>query len=218
MKEAQPGLLEILTRAPVVPVLVIENLETAVPLGRALVAGGLAVLEITLRTPVALEAMQRIAGEVEGAICGAGTVLDAAQLRAAEKAGAKFAVSPGATEHLITAGRHSDVPLLPGAATASEVMALVEQGYHVQKFFPAEPMGGAATVAALASPLPMVRFCPTGGIDQTKASAYLALGNVLAVGGSWMAPKVMVGNGDWSEVTRLATAAAGLRKGSRDDT
>jgi 2-dehydro-3-deoxyphosphogluconate aldolase/(4S)-4-hydroxy-2-oxoglutarate aldolase len=212
MKEAQTDLASLLGRAPVIPVLVIEDIETAVPLARALVAGGLSVLEITLRTPVALEAMRRMAGEVEGAICGAGTVLDAAQLRAAEQAGARFAVSPGATQHLITAARHSTVPLLPGAVTASESMALMEQGFLLQKFFPAEPSGGAATLAALAAPLPMVRFCPTGGIDPAKAPAYLALGNVIAVGGSWMAPKVMIANQDWSEITRLATAAAGLRK------
>jgi 2-dehydro-3-deoxyphosphogluconate aldolase/(4S)-4-hydroxy-2-oxoglutarate aldolase len=212
MKDAQPGLATILGRTPVIPVLVIEDIDTAVPLGRALVAGGLEVLEITLRTPVALEAMERIAGEIEGATCGAGTVLDATQLRAAEKAGAKFAVSPGATQHLITAARHAGVPLLPGAITASESMALVEQGFVLQKFFPAEPAGGAATLAALASPLPMVRFCPTGGIDQAKASAYLALRNVITIGGSWMAPKVMIAHQDWAEITRLAAAAAGLRK------
>jgi 2-dehydro-3-deoxyphosphogluconate aldolase/(4S)-4-hydroxy-2-oxoglutarate aldolase len=214
MKDAQPGLLEILTKTPVVPVLAIDDIEAAVPLGRALVAGGLSVLEITLRTPVALEAMRRIAGEVEGAVCGVGTVLDAAQLRAADKAGAKFAVSPGATEHLVTAARHWDLPLLPGAATASEMMALAERGYFLQKFFPAEPSGGAPALAAFASPLPMVRFCPTGGIDPTKALAYLALSNVLAVGGSWMAPKVMIANQDWAEIGRLAGVAAGLRKGA----
>lgn len=214
MTEIQPGLAALLSRVAVIPVLVIERIEDAVPLGRALVAGGLYVLEITLRTPVALDALQRIVGEVEGAVCGAGTVLDAGQLRAAETAGAKFAVSPGATEHLITAARHSALPLLPGAATASESMALVEQGFLLQKFFPAEPMGGTATLAAFASPLPMVRFCPTGGIDQAKAPAYLKLANVVAVGGSWMAPKAMIANHSWAEITTLATAAAGLRKGS----
>ncbi len=214
MKNTQQGLAEILSRAPVIPVLVIDDLETAVPLGRALVEGGLPVLEITLRTPVALEAMRRIASEVEGAICGAGTVLDVSQLKDSEQAGAKFAVSPGATQHLITAAHQTAMPLLPGAATASEVMALAEQGYFFQKFFPAEPMGGAATLGALASPIPMVRFCPTGGIDQAKAAAYLKLANVIAVGGSWMAPKVMIANRDWAEITRLAALAAGLRKGT----
>ena len=214
MKDVQSGLADLLNLSPVIPVLVIEDLDTAVPLGCALVEGGLPVLEITLRTPVALDAMRRISSEVEGAICGAGTVLDAAQLRAAEQAGASFAVSPGATQHLITAASHSSVSLLPGAATASESMALIEQGYHLQKFFPAEPMGGAATLAALASPLPMVRFCPTGGIDQAKAAAYLKLGNVIAVGGSWMAPKVMVAHRDWAEIKRLASLAAGLHRGT----
>lgn len=213
MTETQPGLAGLLSRVAVIPVLVIERIEDAVPLGRALVAGGLDVLEITLRTPIALQAMQRIVGEVEGAICGAGTVLDAGQLRAAEKAGARFAVSPGATTPLITAARHSALPLLPGAATASESMSLVEQGFMLQKFFPAEPMGGAATLAAFASPLPMIRFCPTGGIDQAKAPVYLKLANVVAVGGSWMAPKAMIANQSWAEITRLATAAAGLRRG-----
>lgn len=212
MKDVQSGLAGLLSRAPVIPVLVIDDLETAVPLGRALLEGGLSVLEITLRTPVALNAMQRITGEVEGAICGAGTVLDVSQLKEAERAGARFAVSPGATQHLISAAGQTPMPLLPGAATASEVMALAEQGYFLQKFFPAEPMGGAATLGALASPLPMVRFCPTGGIDQAKAAAYLKLANVVAVGGSWMAPKVMIANQDWPEITRLASQAAGLAK------
>lgn len=214
MKEAQPGLAGLLRRAPVIPVLTIDDLETAVPLARALVVGGLCVLEITLRTPVALDALRRIAGEVDEAICGAGTVLDRAQLRAAEKAGAQFAVSPGATEHLVTAARHADLPLLAGAATASESMALAEQGFFIQKFFPAEPLGGVAALRALAAPLPMVSFCPTGGIDQLKAAAYLELDNVAAVGGSWMAPKVIIANRDWAEITRLATAAAGLRAGA----
>jgi 2-dehydro-3-deoxyphosphogluconate aldolase/(4S)-4-hydroxy-2-oxoglutarate aldolase len=214
MKDVQPGLVALLGHAPVIPVLVIDRLEDAVPLGRALVSGGLSVLEITLRTPVALEALRRIAGEVEGAICGAGTVLDVAQVRAAEKAGARFAVSPGTTSHLLTAARHADIPLLPGAATASEAMTLLEQGFRLQKFFPAESMGGAAALAAFAAPLPMVRFCPTGGIDQAKASAYLLLANVITVGGSWMAPKAMIANQRWAEITRLASAAAGLRRGS----
>ncbi len=137
---------------------------------------GSPLLEITLRTPVALEAMRGSPARSRASVCGAGTVLDVSQLKAAEQAGAKFAVSPGATQHLIAAARRSAMPLLPGAATASEVMALAEQGYFLQKFFPAEPMGGAATLGALASPIPMVRFCPTGGIDQAKAATYLKLG------------------------------------------
>ncbi|MEZ5922829.1 MAG: bifunctional 4-hydroxy-2-oxoglutarate aldolase/2-dehydro-3-deoxy-phosphogluconate aldolase [Hyphomicrobiaceae bacterium] len=211
MRQAQAGLAELIGRTPVIPVLTIDDLELAVPLGKALVAGGLNVLEITLRTPVALQSMQRIAGEVEGAICGAGTVLNAMQLRAAELAKAQFAVSPGATSALIAAAGQSPIPLLPGVATASEAMNLMEEGILLQKFFPAEASGGPEALAALSAPLPMLRFCPTGGIDQAKASAYLALGNVFAVGGSWMAPKVMIANQDWAEVTRLATAAAGLR-------
>ena len=195
---------------PVVPVLVIEEVSAAVPLARALVAGGLPVLEITLRTPAALDVIRAIAGEVEGAVVGAGTVLSAAQYRGAAAAGSRFVVSPGATDAVLGAAAASTVPLLPGAATASEVMRLLEQGYRLLKFFPAAPAGGVAYLKALAAPLPEARFCPTGGIDAASAKDYLSLSNVVCVGGSWVAPAAAVAAGDWQEITRLARAAAAL--------
>ena len=195
---------------PVIPVLVIEETATAVPLARALVAGGLPVLEITLRTPAALDVIRAIAGEVDGAVVGAGTVLSAGQYRDAAGAGARFVVSPGATQAVLDAADASTVPLLPGAATASEVMRLLEQGYRFLKFFPAVPAGGVAYLKALAAPLPEARFCPTGGIDAARAPEYLGLSNVVCVGGSWVAPGTAVAAGDWQQITRLARAAAAL--------
>jgi 2-dehydro-3-deoxyphosphogluconate aldolase/(4S)-4-hydroxy-2-oxoglutarate aldolase len=211
MPERQAVLHELLTTAPVVPVLVIETPEVALPLARALLAGGLPVLEITLRTPAALEVIRALAGELEGAFVGAGTVLTPAQYRDAERAGARFVVSPGATPALLEAAAASPVPFLPGAASASEVMRLLEHGYRCLKFFPAEPAGGIAFLKALASPLPEARFCPTGGIDAVRAERYLSLANVLCVGGSWVAPGDAVGAGDWPRITGLARAAARLR-------
>jgi 2-dehydro-3-deoxyphosphogluconate aldolase/(4S)-4-hydroxy-2-oxoglutarate aldolase len=200
----------LLAGTPVVPVLVIESVATALPLARALVDGGLRVLEITLRTPAALDVIRAIAAEVEGAVVGAGTVLTAGQYEDAERAGARFVVSPGATDALLAAAAASAVPFLPGAVTASEVMRLLEQGYRFLKFFPAEPAGGVAYLEALAAPLPEARFCPTGGIDAVKARTYLSLPNVLCVGGSWVAPKDALAAGDWPRITRLARAAAAL--------
>jgi 2-dehydro-3-deoxyphosphogluconate aldolase/(4S)-4-hydroxy-2-oxoglutarate aldolase len=185
-----------------------------VPLAQALVAGGLGILEITLRTPAALKVIRAIAGEVEEAVVGAGTVLTPAQYRDAERAGARFVVSPGATDAVLSAARASTVPLLPAAATATEVMRLLEQGYRFLKFFPAEPAGGPAYLKALASPLPAARFCPTGGIDAARAPEYLKLSNVVCVGGSWVAPNTAVAAGDWQQITRLARAAAALRAGA----
>jgi 2-dehydro-3-deoxyphosphogluconate aldolase/(4S)-4-hydroxy-2-oxoglutarate aldolase len=199
---------------PVIPVLVIDDAATAVPLAQALVAGGLGILEITLRTPAALEVIRAIAGEVEEAVVGAGTVLTPAQYRDAERAGARFVVSPGATDAVLSAARASTVPLLPAAATATEVMRLLEQRYRFLKFFPAEPAGGPAYLKALASPLPAARFCPTGGIDAARAPEYLKLSNVVCVGGSWVAPNTAVAAGDWQQITRLARAAAALRAGA----
>ena len=209
--QIQPGLEAILARAPVVPVVVVERAADAVPLARALVAGGLPAIEITLRTPAALEAIRAVAAEVEGAIPGVGTVLDGAQLAAAEAAGARFAVSPGATDALLDAAADAAIPLLPGIATASEAMALIARGYRCAKFFPAEPAGGRAYLAALASPLPQLKFCPTGGISLQSAPAYLALPNVVCVGGSWMLPKAEVAAGNWDAIVELSRAAAGLR-------
>jgi 2-dehydro-3-deoxyphosphogluconate aldolase/(4S)-4-hydroxy-2-oxoglutarate aldolase len=211
MPERQAVLHELLTAAPVVPVLVIETLELALPLARALLAGGLPVLEITLRTPSALEVIRALAGELEGALVGAGTVLTPAQYRDAERAGARFVVSPGATPALLEAAAGARAPFLPGAATAGEVMRLLEHGYRCLKFFPAEPAGGVAYLKALASPLPEARFCPTGGIDAARAQHYLSLANVLCVGGSWVAPSEAVAAGDWPRITGLARAAARLR-------
>jgi len=203
-------LTALLAGTPVVPVLVIEDVSAAVPLARALVEGGLPVLEITLRTPAALDVIRAIAGEVEGAVVGAGTVLSAGQYWDAAGAGARFVVSPGATEKVLDAAAASTMPLLPGAATASEVMRLLEQGYRFLKFFPAAPAGGVAYLKALAAPLPEARFCPTGGIDAASAKDYLRLSNVVCVGGSWVAPAAAVAAGDWQEITRLARAAAAL--------
>jgi 2-dehydro-3-deoxyphosphogluconate aldolase/(4S)-4-hydroxy-2-oxoglutarate aldolase len=206
------SLESILKLAPVVPVLVIEDVADALPLARALVRGGLAVLEITLRTDKALDCIRAIAGEVEGAVVGAGTVLTPAQLDKVAKLGCAFAVSPGSSPSLLDAAAASDVPLLPGAATASEAMLLLEQGYHLQKFFPAEPAGGVPYLSALSSPLPQIRFCPTGGITPGNASAYLALPNVITIGGSWMAPKKLLAAKDWAAVEVLSREAAQLRR------
>jgi 2-dehydro-3-deoxyphosphogluconate aldolase / (4S)-4-hydroxy-2-oxoglutarate aldolase len=197
--------------APVIPVLVIEDIAHALPLAQALVAGGLPVLEVTLRTPCALDAIA-IMAQVDGAAVGAGTVLSPTQMEDARKAGARFAVSPGATPALIDAARLNDMPLLPGAQTCSEVMALLEQGYSVQKFFPAEAIGGVSALKSIAGPLPQVTFCPTGGISVTRAPDYLALPNVACVGGSWVAPAAAMKAGQWAEITALARAAAGLAR------
>jgi 2-dehydro-3-deoxyphosphogluconate aldolase / (4S)-4-hydroxy-2-oxoglutarate aldolase len=210
-RNLQKGLEEALRSAPVVPVMVIEDVKQAVPLARALVAGGLPVLEITLRTDAAIDCIKAIKAEVEGAIVGAGTVLTPKQLRDCEKLKLAFAVSPGSTGKLLGAAEDYSVPLLPGAATASECMALLEWGYAIQKFFPAEPAGGSAYLAALASPLPQVTFCPTGGITPELAPKYLKLSNVITIGGSWMAPKNLVAAGNWAEIERLAGEAAKLK-------
>lgn len=200
-----------LKRAPVVPVMVIDDVKSAVPLARALVNGGLPVLEITLRTDAAMESMRAILAEVEGAIVGAGTVLTPQQFKQVAKLGCAFAVSPGSTGQLLGAAEDDDMPLLPGGVTASEVMALLEWGYRLQKFFPAEPAGGIAYLASLASPIPQVQFCPTGGITVQSAPSYLKLSNVITVGGSWMLPKALVAAGDWTAIEALAKAAAALK-------
>ncbi|CAN7572046.1 2-dehydro-3-deoxy-phosphogluconate aldolase [Rhizobium leguminosarum] len=211
MGEKTEKLLSILKLQPVVPVLIVDDAKTAVPLARALVAGGLKAIEITMRTPAALEAVRAVAAEVEGAEVGAGTILNVAHWEAAVAAGSKFIVSPGTTQELLDAAADSDVPLLPGAATASEVMALREEGYQVLKFFPAEQAGGAAYLKALSSPLAGTLFCPTGGISLKNANDYLSLPNVICVGGSWVAPKELVATGDWAGITKLAAEAAALK-------
>jgi 2-dehydro-3-deoxyphosphogluconate aldolase / (4S)-4-hydroxy-2-oxoglutarate aldolase len=210
-RNLQKGLEETLRSAPVVPVMVIEDVKHAVPLARALVAGGLPVLEITLRTEAAMDCIRAIKSEVEGAIVGAGTVLTPQHLRDCEKLKLAFAVSPGSTGKLLGAAEDYNVPLLPGGVTASECMALLEWGYTIQKFFPAEPAGGSAYLASLASPLPQVTFCPTGGITPDLAPKYLKLSNVITIGGSWMAPKNLVAAGNWAEIERLASEASKLK-------
>ncbi|MFG1359294.1 bifunctional 4-hydroxy-2-oxoglutarate aldolase/2-dehydro-3-deoxy-phosphogluconate aldolase [Xanthobacter pseudotagetidis] len=210
-----PNPLPLLAKAPVVPVVVIESLADAVPLARALVAGGLPLIEITLRTPVALEAVRAVAAEVEGAVAGAGTVIDRAQIEASLEAGARFLVSPGTTPSLADAFTQLDVPVMAGCATASEAMRLAEMGFEVLKFFPAEASGGAAFLKSIAGPLPHLRFCPTGGIGPANVADYLALPNVLAVGGSWVVPQDAIRAGNFEKVRALAAAAAALPRAAR---
>ena len=200
---------KICAAAPVIPVLTIDRVEDAQPLARALIAGGLPALEITLRTDAALEAIAAIA-EVEGAMVGVGTLLTPAQVQDAKAAGAIFGVSPGATPSLIAAALEFDLALLPGAATATEAMRLLEQGFTFQKFFPAEAAGGAPALGSMAGPLPQITFCPTGGVTPENAKTYLALPNTLCVGGSWIAPKALVATGAWDEITQIARRAASL--------
>ena len=197
--------------APVIPVLVIDDLAHARPLAEALVAGGLPALEVTLRTPAALDAIRAMAG-VPGGVVGAGTLLSPADVKAAKSAGALFGVSPRATDRIIAACEDEGLPLLPGAATASEIMVLLEKGYTVQKFFPAEQAGGAAYLKSIGSPIPQVSFCPTGGISLKLAPDYLGLKNILCVGGSWVAPKEAMARGDWAAITTLAREAAALSR------
>ncbi len=203
---------EITALAPVIPVLTIERVADAAPLARALVKGGLPVLEVTFRTPVAVAALAEIVREVPEAIVGAGTVLDATQLRQAIAAGARFAVSPGWTPALAEAMQTSDLPFLPGVQTVSEALAARDRGFEVLKFFPADAAGGTAWLKAVAAPLAGLRFCPTGGIGLETAPAYLALPNVACVGGSWVAPRDAIAAGDWSRVERLASQAAALKR------
>lgn len=189
------------------PVMVIQNIDDAVPLARALVAGGIKVLEITLRTPVALEAIKLISSEVEGAIVGAGTITSAAQLKAAEEAGAVFAISPGLTPALLQAAVEGNIALIPGIATLSELMQGMEYGLDHFKFFPAEAAGGIPMLKAIAGPIPQVTFCPTGGISPENYKDYLKLSNVACVGGSWLAPADAVKEKNWAKVTELAQLA-----------
>jgi 2-dehydro-3-deoxyphosphogluconate aldolase/(4S)-4-hydroxy-2-oxoglutarate aldolase len=199
-----------LRAAPVIPVVIIDDLADAVPLACALLAGGLRVIEVTLRTAAGIEAIRAIAAEVPDAIVGAGTVLEPAQLAAVTAAGARFAVSPGATPKLLDAAADQNISLLPGIATCSEAMALIERGYRFAKFFPAEPAGGAAYLSAIASPLPQLTFCPTGGITLESAPKYLKLTNVICVGGSWMVKRDMIAAAAWADITAAAAQAAAL--------
>ena len=211
MNPTQLQILEdILKLAPVVPVLSIAQLDDAVPLARALCAGGLRVLEITLRSDIALTAITEIARAVPEAIVGAGTVLNPAHLQQVIAAGARFAISPGATPALLAAGLTSAIPLLPGIATASEIMLGLDAGYTRFKFFPAEFSGGINAIKSFAGPFKGVRFCPTGGIDAALAPHYLKLDNVITVGGSWMAPNALIAAKDWAGITELARACTKL--------
>ncbi|WP_328746860.1 bifunctional 4-hydroxy-2-oxoglutarate aldolase/2-dehydro-3-deoxy-phosphogluconate aldolase [Streptomyces sp. NBC_00285] len=207
---AHASLLDI---APVVPVVVLIDAADAVPLARALVSGGLPAIEVTLRTPAALDAVRAIADEVPDAVVGAGTVLTPDQVGDCVAAGARFLVSPGWTDVLLAALRESGLPFLPGVSTTSEVVALLERGVTEMKFFPAEAAGGTAYLTSLAGPLPQARFCPTGGIGPGNAPEYLSLPNVGCVGGTWMLPADAVASRDWGRVEALAREAAGLRTG-----
>jgi len=208
-EEATRKISEICLLAPVIPVLVVNNIAHARPLAEALVAGGLPVLEVTLRTPVALDVI-RIVSRVPGAIVGAGTLLRSQDVADAKQAGAQFGVSPGVTDALLTACESESLPLLPGAATATEAMSLLAKGYNVLKFFPAEANGGVPVLMSLAGPLPQVRFCPTGGITPENVERYLELSNVLCVGGSWVAPQAHMEAERWDDIQEMARCASEL--------
>lgn len=202
---------DVVSAGPVIPVIVLEDAADAVPLARALVAGGLKVLEVTLRTEAAVRSIQAIASEVPEAIVGAGTVLSAADLVAAREAGARFAVSPGCSATLLESGRTCELPFLPGVMTPSDVVAAVAAGYDTLKFFPAAQAGGVDMLKAFAGPFPNVKFCPTGGVSLANAPEFLALPNVCCVGGSWITPAESVRASDWATITRLALQAQRLR-------
>ncbi len=208
IEDKSATLRNLLAGTRVIPVVTIERAEQAVPLARALTAGGLRLIEVTLRTPAALDALGVIAAALPEAVLGAGTLRDPKQLGAARAAGARFGVSPGHTPELLVAAETAGLPFLPGVATASEAMALAGRGYSLFKLFPAEALGGVATLRALAGPLPELAFCPSGGIGQANLSAYLACPNVACVGGSWIAPPELLEAGDWAEIEARARAAA----------
>lgn len=202
---------EVCEIAPIVPVLVVKDVAHAVPLAEALIAGGLPALEITLRTPQALDAIKAMAA-VPGGVVGAGTLITAQDVKNAVAAGAKFGVSPGATDELIAACEAEGLPLLAGAATATEAMRMLAKGYDLLKFFPAEASGGAPAVKALGGPLPQISFCPTGGVTPGNAPSYLSLPNVICAGGSWIAPSAFMNAGKWDNIEALAREAAKLER------
>ena len=210
-QEASAAAADVCLLAPVVPVLVVDDASHAADLARALVAGGLPALEVTLRTPAALDVIREMAS-VPGGVVGAGTLLTPQDVEKAKAAGATFGVSPGATDLLLDACEANDLPLLPGISTATEAMRLLERGYTVMKFFPAEANGGAPALKAIGAPLPQIRFCPTGGVSLKNAPDYLSLSNTLCVGGSWVTPKDKVQSGDWDGITALAREAAALSR------
>lgn len=204
---------EIFAAGPVVPVLVINDVEKAVPLAKALMEGGIKVLEVTLRTPAAIDVIKRIAQEVPDSLIGAGTVTNAQQLKAVVEAGAKFAISPGMTADLLKAGMDSEIPLIPGISSTSDLMKGKDAGYTHMKFFPAEASGGVKAIKSISGPFPDVTFCPTGGIGPNNYNDYLALNNVKCVGGSWLAPDEAIESGDWARITQLAKeAVAGAKQ------
>ncbi|SOY73677.1 bifunctional 4-hydroxy-2-oxoglutarate aldolase/2-dehydro-3-deoxy-phosphogluconate aldolase [Cupriavidus taiwanensis] len=211
MSNQTSPLLQRLADVPVIPVLEFHSVDEALHVSEALVTGGLPLLEITLRTPVALEAIRAVAAALPQACVGAGTVLNAEQLHAVREAGAQFAVSPGLTPALAAGAQGAGISLLPGVATASEAMAALEAGFTFLKFFPAQAAGGVPMLKSLGGPLPQLRFCPTGGIDAALAPSYLALPNVVCVGGSWVVPKDAVAGGDWARIRALAQEARALR-------
>ncbi|MCO7198444.1 bifunctional 4-hydroxy-2-oxoglutarate aldolase/2-dehydro-3-deoxy-phosphogluconate aldolase [Pseudoalteromonas sp. OANN1] len=202
---------EILSAAPVVPVIVIDNLEDAVPLATALFNGGLKALEVTLRTPVAAQAVKDIKAALPDAYVGTGTVVDKATFNASVEAGADFMVSPGVNDELLALAKSSSIPFLPGAATPSEVMKLASHGFEFLKFFPAEAAGGAPMLKSIGGPIPQVKFCPTGGISLATAPKYLALDNVVCVGGTWMLDKALIANKDWQAIEALAKQASEVK-------
>ncbi len=208
-QEMSAKALDIANLAPIIPVLVVDDAAHAQPLAQALVAGGLPALEVTLRTPAALDVIREMA-KVDGGVVGAGTLLTPKDLQDAMDAGATFGVSPGATDRLLNACEEAGLPLLPGAATASEAMALLERGYTMLKFFPAEASGGAPALKSIGAPIPQIKFCPTGGVSMKNANDYLSLSNVVCAGGSWVAPKDKVVSGDWDGIEALAREAANL--------
>ena len=201
---------DLLALSPVIPVVVVDDAEHAVPLAEALLRGGVRVIELTLRTPAALAAIERVAAEVPGIVIGAGTVTAPEHAEQAAKAGAAFLVTPGSTDRVLDAAEDTGLPFLPGAATVTEAMRLAERGLTSLKFFPAEAAGGVAYLKAIGGPLPGLRFCPTGGITPATAPDYLALPNVGCVGGTWLTPKDALASGDWARVEELARAASAL--------
>ncbi|RWR03833.1 keto-deoxy-phosphogluconate aldolase [[Pantoea] beijingensis] len=207
MKNWKTSAEKILTTGPVVPVIVVNKLEHAVPMAKALVAGGVNVLEITLRTPVAMDALRAIINAVPEAIVGAGTVLNTQQLAEVTEAGAQFAISPGLTDPLLKAAIEGSIPLIPGISTVSELMVGLEYGLREFKFFPAEANGGVKALQAIGGPFPQVRFCPTGGISPSNYRDYLALKSVLCIGGSWLVPTDALESGDYERITQLAREA-----------
>ncbi len=208
-QDASKHARDICSLAPIVPVLMVQDVAHARPLAEALVAGGLPALEVTLRTPAALDVIREMAS-VKGGIVGAGTLITPADVRAAKDAGAMFGVSPGATDELLAACEAADLPLLPGVATATEAMRLLARGYDMLKFFPAEASGGAPALKAIGAPLPQISFCPTGGVSPDNALSYLSLPNVICAGGSWVAPEALVKGSKWAEIEALAKTASQL--------